>query len=416
MNLVWSLPVLVAGIVVSGTDAVRAEGLGTEAWSADLDRFVAAIHEHHPDPFRDASEAEFTAAVAALRSDLAVLPDRQVVVRLAELAALLKDGHTRLSVPKYLEEVGLKPGHQPDFAVVPALRFAQLPIELDSFSDGVFIVRGAGEARALVGRRVVSYAGIEIGEAIARIGRTASAENDGMRRLIALDRLALPEVAMATGVGASADTVTLVLEDGAGKRTTVTLQAPGDDAEAVWREAIAVQPPRAGDRVAGGFARETVGDGNVVQLRIDEIPDARAPAFIGFIAAAAAEAEARDARLAIDVRWCFGGNGSINRGIVLAIAQSAELNQWGRTFVLTGPRTFSACQQLTDALQQYARAIVVGDPTGSRPDHFGDSRRVKLDRSGLTLRVSTIHWNSWIGGDTRLAQGADAVFGGLHRA
>jgi hypothetical protein len=79
------------------------------------------------------------------------------------------------------------------------------------------------------------------------------------------------------------------------------------------------------------------------------------------------------------------------------------LNQWGRTFLLTGPRTFSACQQLADALQQYARVIVVGDPTGSRPDHFGDSRRIRLENSGLTLRVSTIHWNSWIGGDTRIA-------------
>ncbi len=81
--------------------------------------------------------------------------------------------------------------------------------------------------------------------------------------------------------------------------------------------------------------------------------------------------------------------------------QSKELNQYGRSFVIIGRRTFSAAQMLSNVLEKYTRVLFVGEPTGAKPDHFGDSKKIRLLNSGLTLRVSSLHWSSLLGNDKR---------------
>jgi hypothetical protein len=36
--------------------------------------------------------------------------------------------------------------------------------------------------------------------------------------------------------------------------------------------------------------------------------------------------------------------------------------------------------------------VFVGEPTGARPNHYGDSRKIQLPNSGLTVRTSTLYW------------------------
>ena len=43
-------------------------------------------------------------------------------------------------------------------------------------------------------------------------------------------------------------------------------------------------------------------------------------------------------------------------------------------------------------LEKHTNAIFVGEPAGARPNHYGDSRKIRLPNSGLTLRVSTLYW------------------------
>jgi hypothetical protein len=104
----------------------------------------------------------------------------------------------------------------------------------------------------------------------------------------------------------------------------------------------------------------------------------------------------------------------------MSIIQNNDLNQYDRTFVLTGRRTFSAAQMLVNELERYTRVTFVGEPTGSRPDHFGDPKKIRLEHSGLTLRVSRLHWSSYAAFDEREATHPDflakwtsgAYFGG----
>ena len=37
----------------------------------------------------------------------------------------------------------------------------------------------------------------------------------------------------------------------------------------------------------------------------------------------------------------------------------------------------------------------VGEPSGSKGNAYGDSRRVVLPNSGITVRVSVFYWQDW---------------------
>jgi hypothetical protein len=216
----------------------------------------------------------------------------------------------------------------------------------------------------------------------------------------------LPEVLAATGVSRSANATPVRLADADGAEISLTL-APLEK-EPQWRRA------RQG---AGGLGPDDMEERkfwstwlpqkNIVYARIDEIADTEESRLADFVMAGIEEAEKRNARLVVDLRNNFGGTGDLNRTLILALIQSKELNRIGRTFVLTGPRTFSAAQMLTNELERYTWTLFVGEPTGSHPDHFGDARKTRLENSGLTLRVSTLHWSSPMANDERDATTPD---------
>ncbi|MBK6490948.1 MAG: hypothetical protein IPF97_04295 [Sphingomonadales bacterium] len=47
--------------------------------------------------------------------------------------------------------------------------------------------------------------------------------------------------------------------------------------------------------------------------------------------------------------------------------------RWGGLYLLIGPQTFSAAQNLANRLERETLAIFVGTPTGGAPNHYGDA-------------------------------------------
>jgi C-terminal processing protease CtpA/Prc len=99
-------------------------------------------------------------------------------------------------------------------------------------------------------------------------------------------------------------------------------------------------------------------------------------------------------RFVLDLRLNGGGNGDFNKQILLPLIKSRyDLPE--RLYVLTGRRTWSAAQMLVTELQKYTTAIFVGEPTASHGNHYGDSFRIVMPNSRVTVRVSTL-WHQYL--------------------
>jgi hypothetical protein len=106
-------------------------------------------------------------------------------------------------------------------------------------------------------------------------------------------------------------------------------------------------------------------------------------------------------RLVLDLRLNRGGNGEFNRPFLLDIIKSAKINQKGKLFAIIGRSTFSAAQFLVNDLEKYTNTIFVGEPSGSKGNIYGDSRRITLPNSQMIVRVSVYYWQAWSPWDTR---------------
>ena len=65
------------------------------------------------------------------------------------------------------------------------------------------------------------------------------------------------------------------------------------------------------------------------------------------------------------------------------------MNPKGKIFVIMGRETFSAAQNLLTDITKYTNPIIVGEPSGSKPNHIGEAGWFKLPYSGLMGLIST---------------------------
>ncbi len=93
----------------------------------------------------------------------------------------------------------------------------------------------------------------------------------------------------------------------------------------------------------------------------------------------------------LDVRLNGGGNNYKNKPIVQGLLKS-KINQPGKFLVIIGRRTFSACQNLVNELDNYTEAIFVGEPTSENINFYGDNRRMELPKSKIPVFLSFAWW------------------------
>ncbi len=399
--LIWTTSFLVFLGFAFTMVAAETRILTDAAWREDIKTVATTIRDVHPRPFRSIDESTFDSTYRELVDDVPNLSDKEIIVRLAALVALVDDGHTRLAIPREHPEIGLEFGHtatpEPEHL---ALRFKQLPLAFEQFEDGVYVTAADLEHARLIGHRLIAIDNTPITDAMEVLRTITFAENDQLDALMGADRLSLPEALLALGIADSAEKVLMELvdENDIASKVSVSPMSPGP---LQWVNPFAgEQTPMRLRNPEEKFWSEYRDDDNVVYMQMDEINDGDMP-LAEFVVNTLDEAVRKNARLVIDVRNNFGGSGGLNRTLVSSIIRSNSLNRHDRSFVLIGRRTFSAAQMLVNELEQYTRVTFVGEPTGSRPDHFGDPKKLRLENSGLTLRVSRLHWSSYTAFDER---------------
>ncbi|HJT17945.1 MAG TPA: hypothetical protein VJ853_11175, partial [Thermoanaerobaculia bacterium] len=109
-------------------------------------------------------------------------------------------------------------------------------------------------------------------------------------------------------------------------------------------------------------------------------------------------------KFVLDVRNNGGGNNYLNRPIIKGlIARGNSIARKGTFFTLIGRSTFSAAQNLVDALETYTDVTFVGEPTGGSPNSFGDALPLTLPNSRLTILVASVWWQDVDPRDQRLS-------------
>jgi hypothetical protein len=98
-------------------------------------------------------------------------------------------------------------------------------------------------------------------------------------------------------------------------------------------------------------------------------------------------------KLVIDMRNNTGGNSTLLDPFIDALAECGHINQHGKIFVIIGRDTFSSALLNVYSLKNKTCAILVGEPTGGKPNCYGEVLRSKLEQSGLLISYSTKYYH-----------------------
>ncbi len=364
-----------------------------DGWSADLDYFTDLVERRHPDPFHGIDENAWRDAAAALRDAIPDLSDLEVVGGFMRLAGLIGDGHTSVYPP-----------------FEGPLEFHMTPIWPYAFGEDWRIVGAAPEHADLVGARIVAIEGVPIAEAARRIGEHLPADNTMTHRWTVNIALQFAELAQAAFAEGDACCMTLEIESESGQRRSVQLTGGEIDrnpmaawAPAHWPTVGSGAPPLWLKNTQATFWHAELDELGLIYAQINQIRDGDAQSLKDFGRELVERLTERGfSHLVIDLRHNNGGNGYLNWPFVRELLRAEVLDEPGRLFVIVGRRTFSAAMLLSSMLEFHTNALFVGEPTGSRPQFYGEDTEFRLPYSGLMGSISS-RWfqNRFIADDER---------------
>ena len=377
-------------LILSIGSTLRAQpNLHSDDWQADLRYLQHTVHKDYSQLFHKITSDDFDAAVEKLYQRIPTLAKHEIVVGLAEIVSLFGYGHTALWLTSWRYNHGVD--------------FHQMPYNLYHFTDGTYVQGVHKDYADALGAKVIRIGATPVADALAAVKPVFSAENDQFFKAHGLHYLGVPEILHAKEVIEDVAAVTLTLEK-EGREFTVDFAARKTDqfpgyygiiqAGEEWLDARQTEPtPLWLKHLDKKYFYEYLGEEKTVYVRQSEIQDDDEQNIPAFYAEVFDFIEANEVeKMVLDVRLNSGGNNYKNKPIITGIIESEKINQPGKFYVVLGRRTFSACQNLVNELENYTEAIFVGEPTGENVNFFGDTRTVTLPNSKLPVRLSYLWW------------------------
>ena len=377
------------------------------AWQEDLRFMAAEAPKWHKNLFHTITSAQFDTAIKQLHERIPNLVRHEIIAEMTRIMAMIGDGHTNIA-PTRDAKIG----------------FRALPVKFYLFKDGLFVRAARRENAELVGARVIKIANLTAEEAIRQAGKIVARDNEMDIKFFAPHLLAMPEILHALKISDSMESIPFVVKRADGKEQIVNLKPFGTaellppDTDTTWlgkegwvdmRDAATAPLPLWLKNPNDKFRFEIPPNSRTVYVQInqvgnkeDETLEAFAKRLFAFVETNGIE------KMILDLRLNRGGDGSLLKPLLLEIIRS-KVNQPGKLFTIMGRSTWSAAQFLLNDLEKYTNVIFVGEPSGSKGNHYGDSRRITLPNSGITARVSIYYWQDWSPWDTRMWTAPDAT-------
>jgi hypothetical protein len=346
-------------------------------WLEVLDFLQIELPRRHKNLYFSTSEAEYQDRIQSLKADLDHLEHHQIKAEIAKIVASVRDAHTSIDFPVY----------------------SLCPLEFYWFSDGIYAVNTTKADEVLRYKKITHIDGIAIEEVIEKMSSMISHENQSY--LKSLLPKYLPAIELLNGLqiarGISGLNFTYENESGTGSEWFVH-SFPFFEYHEQLRENRVSFPPeklplfrKNPDRY---YWMEYQKKSKILYFKYNickEMADESVEAFGERLMSAVKENAPE--KLVIDMRNNTGGNSTLLESFMIALSKCESINQTGKLFVIIGRDTFSSALLNVYFLRNNTRAILVGEPTGGKPNCYGEVHRVKLEQSGCTINYSTKYYH-----------------------
>jgi hypothetical protein len=353
-------------------------GTPQERWLQDIDYLAGELPRLHPNLFFKTTRSEFDAVVAAVRAAAPTARDHENVAGLMRIAAAPGDGHT---------------------TVYRWRGFGYLPLALAHLRGGLYVVAADAARAAALGMRVVAIGDVDIAELETRAAPYVSRENDAWLRVQTEQLLAIPQLLHVLGAASDPAFASFWLEAADRARTRVDLSALASRPTLVDLAAAAGVPaPLHEQHRELNFWLTLDEASRTLYLQYNRCQNGsetmNAVADRAFRTLDQGGAD----RFVVDVRHNGGGDSSVDDPLIDGIRSRSAWQRRGRLYCLTSGETFSSAVWTADDLRKLG-AVLVGSPTGGKPNGYGNVSTLQLPNSLIQVGYSTRYFQVVSGSD-----------------
>lgn len=355
-------------------------------WQSDLRFLQQTVHQDYSFLFKKVTAKDFDKEVENLYKLMPAMSDNQRIAGIARIISLFKYGHTSMG-----------------WRQMP-FKYHVAPVNFYWFSNGMY-AEGADKKYAnIVGAKLIKVEGKPVKDVLEAIKPLVPAENDQYFKAYGLDFMAIPEALQAQGITKEVKTAITYTFEKDGKTFDQAITAiegfhlprnygfakPGEDWVSARDQNSTPYYLKNPDK---NYYYEYLPESKTVYVRQSQVLDDKTETIAAFYKKVFEFIDKNEVdKLVIDVRLNGGGNNYKNKPVVTGIVESKKINKTGKLFVITGRRTFSACQNLVNEFSNYTNAVFVGEPTAENVNFYGDTRRVDLPKTGIPVFLSFAWW------------------------
>jgi hypothetical protein len=354
--------------------APTAAELRVQHWRADLAFLAKELPARHKNLFFQRTRDEFESDVADLDDAIPRRNDDELVVDFLRLVASIGDGHT-----------SIQPNRGP-------VAWTRLPIRWRRFGDGLRVVAIGRGREAALGAALVAVGGVPADEAWQRVASVVAHENDAALAAFAPGDFEVAFLLHGLGLAPDAAHASFQVRDEAGATLDLDLStAPGP------ATALGLVPAQPKEKTPlwlshpdANFWFEYRAESKLLFLQYNACRDDPAQPFADLCAELFAAADAHEVeRFVVDLRRNGGGDSLVIVPLFGGLGARKRLRTKGRLFVAIGPSTFSSAMMNAIQMRAGYGALLVGEPTGGKPNAYGEVKSFELPHSKLLVQYST---------------------------
>ena len=340
-----------------------------EAWSRDLTYLEKRINELLYVPNHAISKTDLSKEILDIKTNIASLSDEQIVFKIIRLFGALGSGHNFI-IPPSPNKGALK----------------KLPVQFYQFNDGLFIVDAEEGFEKWIGYKVDLIENTPAEAALQKTNAVNARDNDMQILWLGPYYLELPDVLKGLGIIKNANQVTVTLSDKKGKSEKVTMNPIS------WKfSGFPILPklktenqPLFLSKTEEYYWSKALPEQNTTYVQFNIVQQKKEMTLMDFNLKLREDIKQSNSQnLIFDLRFNAGGDGSLYPPMLKTLIEFEIINPEGKIFVLMGRGTYSAAQNLLSEITKFTNAILVGEPSGSKPSFIGEAGWFQLPYSDL---------------------------------
>jgi len=336
----------------------------------DIDRICELILNNHPNPFSKISRDDFLLLISELKENTQNMSTNKLKIRLAQIISLIGDSHTSITVP------------------VDGL----FPISFYWFDDGIYVMGIYKDKSEYLGYKLNAINNIPINEVIDSIATIVSHENKSLLKHLLPNLLVQLNVLNGFGLTKNSTECTYQLTSASGEIVEFQTKAINlSELRSFFNQMRWVQQKKMplSKKNNSSYWYEII-DNNHIYIEYSRCIDMPDYPFEKFSSKIESVCDSLDiTNIIIDVRRNSGGNSGVIKPLIDMFKEKQIHNSKFNVTVLIGRSTFSSAILNSAELKDETNAYFIGEPTGGKPNHFGEIKKVTLENIGLKLSYST---------------------------